>query len=97
MRRPASRRCRSRSGWCPLVRLGSTLTPEVGAHDLDRYEASDIDVGDADAHPRDVLGRGYNYFDSQVASAEGKRGGNLYTSRCLVMLLVEAPNHYRGR
>ena len=45
--------------------------------------------GDAEAHSRDVLGRVYEYFLSQFASAEGKRGGEFYTPRCVVKLLVE--------
>ena len=48
-----------------------------------------IRVGDAEARSRDVLGRVYEYFLSQFASAEGKRGGEFYTPRCVVKLLVE--------
>ena len=36
---------------------------------------SNIRVGDADARSKDVLGRVYEYFLSQFASAEGKKGG----------------------
>ena len=50
---------------------------------------SDIRVGDEDARSRDVLGRVYEYFLSQFASAEGKKGGEFYTPRCVVSLLVE--------
>jgi len=38
---------------------------------------------------KDILGRVYEYFLGQFASAEGKRGGEFYTPRCLVRLLVE--------
>ena len=48
-----------------------------------------IRVGDAEARSRDVLGRVYEYFLSQFASAEGKKGGEFYTPRCVVRLLVE--------
>ena len=48
-----------------------------------------ITVGDEDARGRDVLGRVYEYFLSQFASGEGKRGGEFYTPRCVVKLLVE--------
>ena len=54
-------------------------------------------VGDAKAHSKDVLRRGYEYFLSQFASAEGKRGGEFYTPRCVVKLLVEMLEPYRGR
>ncbi len=58
---------------------------------------SNIKVGDAAARSRDVLGRTYEYFLSQFASAEGKRGGEFYTPRCVVRLLVEMLEPYRGR
>ena len=56
-----------------------------------------VRVGDADARSRDVLGRVYEYFLSQFASAEGKKGGEFYTPRCVVRLLVEMLEPYRGR
>ena len=56
-----------------------------------------IRVGDAEARSRDVLGRVYEYFLSQFASAEGKKGGEFYTPRCVVKLLVEMLEPYRGR
>ena len=58
---------------------------------------SNIKVGDGDARSRDVLGRVYEYFLSQFASAEGKKGGEFYTPRCVVKLLVEMLEPYQGR
>ena len=58
---------------------------------------SNIQVGDEDARSRDVLGRIYEYFLSQFASAEGKKGGEFYTPRCVVKLLVEMLEPYHGR
>ena len=58
---------------------------------------SNIQVGDEDARSRDVLGRVYEYFLSQFASAEGKKGGEFYTPRCVVKVLVEMLEPYRGR
>jgi type I restriction enzyme M protein len=52
---------------------------------------SNIRVGDAEARSKDVLGRIYEYFLSQFASAEGKKGGEFYTPRSVVKLLVEMP------
>ena len=40
---------------------------------------SNIKVGDRDARSKDVIGRVYEYFLSQFASAEGKKGGEFYT------------------
>ena len=58
---------------------------------------SNIKVGDQDARSKDVIGRVYEYFLSQFASAEGKKGGEFYTPRCVVKLLVEMLEPYRGR
>ena len=58
---------------------------------------SNIRVGDEEARSKDVLGRVYEYFLSQFASAEGKRGGEFYTPRCVVKLLVEMLESYQRR
>ena len=58
---------------------------------------SNIKVGDEDARSKDVLGRVYEYFLSQFASAEGKKGGEFYTPRCIVKLLVKMIEPYQGR
>ncbi len=58
---------------------------------------SNIRVGDAEARSKDVLGRVYEYFLSQFASAEGKKGGEFYTPRCVVKVLVEMIEPYKGR
>ena len=58
---------------------------------------SNIRVGDEEARSKDVLGRVYEYFLSQFASAEGKKGGEFYTPRCVVKLLVEMLEPWQGR
>lgn len=58
---------------------------------------SNIRIGDEDARAKDVLGRVYEYFLSQFASAEGKKGGEFYTPRCVVRTLVEMIEPYKGR
>ena len=45
---------------------------------------------------KDILGRVYEYFLGQFASAEGKRGGEFYTPRSIVKLLVEILEPYEG-
>ena len=58
---------------------------------------STIGLGDAESRSKDILGRVYEYFLSQFASAEGKKGGQFYTPRCVVQLLVEMLAPYHGR
>lgn len=58
---------------------------------------SNIKVGDEASRAKDLLGRVYEYFLSQFASAEGKKGGEFYTPHCVVKLLVEMLEPYRGR
>ncbi|MBC8253448.1 MAG: SAM-dependent DNA methyltransferase [Ardenticatenia bacterium] len=56
-----------------------------------------IGLGDEANRSRDILGRVYEYFLSQFASAEGKKGGQFYTPRCVVKVLVEMLEPYKGR
>jgi type I restriction enzyme M protein len=46
---------------------------------------------------RDILGRVYAYFLSEFARAEGKKGGQFYTPRCVVRVLVEMLAPDKGR
>jgi len=57
----------------------------------------DIGLGDEDSKAKDMLGRIYEYFLSRFASAEGKLGGEFYTPRCIVQVLVEVLAPYSGR
>lgn len=56
-----------------------------------------IGLGDKESQSKDILGRTYEYFLSKFASAEGKKGGEFYTPRCAVRLLVEMIEPYKGR
>jgi type I restriction enzyme M protein len=56
-----------------------------------------IGLGDKENRSKDILGRVYEYFLGQFASAEGKKGGEFYTPRCVVRLLVEMIEPYKGR
>jgi len=47
-------------------------------------------------HEKDMLGRVYEYFLGQFASAEGKRGGEFFTPRSIVRLLVEILEPYEN-
>ena len=58
---------------------------------------SNIKVGGAEAQATDVLGRVYEYFLGQFALLEGRKGGEFYTPRSVVRLLVEMLEPYNGR
>ncbi len=84
--------------------LKGVLPKDFGRPGLDKVRlgqlidlVTNIKVGDAESRSKDVLGRVYEYFLSQFASAEGKKGGEFYTPRCVVKLLVEMLEPYRGR
>ena len=84
--------------------LKDVLPKEYGRPALDKTRLgrlidliSGIKVGDRAARSKDVLGRVYEYFLSEFAGAEGKKGGEFYTPRCVVKLLVEMLEPYNGR
>lgn len=56
-----------------------------------------IGLGDKESRSQDILGRVYEYFLGRFAEAEGKRGGQFYTARCVVKLLVAILEPYKGR
>ena len=58
---------------------------------------SKIGFNSSDHHAKDILGHVYEYFLGQFASAEGKRGGQFYTPRSVVNLIVECLEPYKGR
>ncbi len=58
---------------------------------------SGIGLGSAEYREKDVLGRVYEYFLGRFASAEGKGGGEFYTPRSVVKLLVEMIEPLSGR
>ncbi|WP_420101232.1 type I restriction-modification system subunit M [Bosea sp. (in: a-proteobacteria)] len=58
---------------------------------------SGIALGKEKGEARDVLGRVYEYFLGQFAGSEGKRGGEFYTPRSVVRVMVEMIEPYKGR
>ena len=58
---------------------------------------SNIALGDAKSRSRDVLGHVFEYFLGEFALAEGKQGGQFYTPRSIVELLVSMLEPYKGR
>ncbi len=48
-------------------------------------------------HAKDILGHVYEYFLGQFALSEGKKGGQYYTPKAIVTLIVEMLQPYKGR
>lgn len=57
---------------------------------------TNINVGGEEAREKDVLGRVYEYFLGKFAANEGKGGGEFYTPKCIVKLMVEMVEPYKG-
>jgi type I restriction enzyme M protein len=85
-------------------RLKGALNKNYGRADLDKHRLGElidligsIEMKDAGRQSKDILGRVFEYFLTQFASAEGKNGGQFYTPSCVVRLLVEMLAPYKGR
>jgi type I restriction enzyme M protein len=70
----------------PPERLGSLID-----------QIASIAIGTDEARSKDILGRVYEYFLGKFAAAEGKLGGEFFTPRSVVRLLVEMIEPYEGR
>jgi len=86
------------------VRLKGVLPKDYARPALDKHRLGElidlvgtIGLGDRENRAKDVLGRVYEYFLTQFASAEGKNGGQFYTPSCVVRCLVEMLAPYKGR
>ncbi len=58
---------------------------------------SNVAFDEARERSADILGHVFEYFLGQFALAEGKKGGQFYTPRSVVELLVEMLEPYKGR
>jgi type I restriction enzyme M protein len=58
---------------------------------------SGIGMSEPSDKAKDILGRVYEYFLGGFAGSEGKRGGEFYTPRSVVRVLVELLEPYKGR
>ena len=84
--------------------LRGVLSKDYGRASLDKQRLGElvdlvgtIGLGDKESKSKDILGRVYEYFLGRFAAAEGKRGGEFYTPRSVVNLLVEMIEPYLGR
>ena len=85
-------------------RLKGALNKNYGRADLDKHRLGElidligsIQLADVGSRSKDLLGRVFEYFLTQFASAEGKNGGQFYTPSCVVQLLVGMLAPYKGR
>ncbi|MBN2487728.1 MAG: SAM-dependent DNA methyltransferase [Methanosarcinaceae archaeon] len=85
----------SLKGVLPKVYARGNLDPTSlgGLIDL----VGNIALGDAKARSADILGHVFEYFLGEFALAEGKKGGQFYTPRSVVELLVDMLEPYEGR
>lgn len=56
-----------------------------------------IPFNHATMNSKDILGHVYEYFLGQFALAEGKKGGQYYTPKSIVSLIVEMLEPFKGR
>lgn len=85
-------------------RLKGVLPQGYGRDDLNKRRLGElvdligtIALGDEVSRSKDILGRVYEYFLGQFADAEGKKGGEFYTPKSIVQLLVMMLEPYQGR
>jgi type I restriction enzyme M protein len=71
------------------------LTPAMLGGLIDTFSRKDL-AGE-EHKGLDVLGRVYEYFLGKFATAEGKLGGEFYTPRTIVRLMVEMLEPFTGR
>ncbi len=85
----------SLKGVLPKVYARQNLDPTSLGELIDLI--SNIALGDAKSRSADVLGHVFEYFLGEFALAEGKKGGQFYTPRSVVELLVKMLEPYAGR
>ena len=85
----------SLKGVLPRVYARQNLDPTSLGELIDLI--SNIALGDAKSRSADVLGHVFEYFLGEFALAEGKKGGQFYTPRSVVELLVEMLEPFKGR
>ncbi len=87
------------------------VLPRIGRFEVDNYNLTELinkfsdtsfrnpeyNGQKLDLHSKDILGHVYEYFLGQFALAEGKQGGQYYTPKSIVTLIVEMLQPYQGR
>jgi type I restriction enzyme M protein len=85
-------------------KLRGVLPKQFGKPQLDKMilgelidVINNIKIGDEAARKKDLLGVVYEYFLGQFALAEGRKGGQFYTPRSVVQLLIEMLQPTKGK
>jgi type I restriction enzyme M protein len=85
-------------------KLRGVLPKQFGKPQLDKMilgelidVINNIKIGDEAARKKDLLGVVYEYFLGQFALAEGRKGGQFYTPRSVVQLLIEMLQPNKGK
>lgn len=86
---------RDLEGVLPKVFTMGNLSPTTLGELIDLI--GNINFNGEGARGGDILGRVFEYFLGEFALAEGKKGGQFYTPRSVVQLLVEMLKPYKGR
>ncbi len=85
----------SLKGVLPKVYARQNLDATVLGELVDKF--TNLDLGATKERSADVLGHIFEYFLGEFALAEGKQGGQFYTPRSVVELLVEMLEPSQGR
>lgn len=92
-------------------KLKNVLNKDFARTQIDSHKLADLiaHFSDTDFHTKeykgqplnlkskDILGHVYEYFLGQFALAEGKKGGQYYTPKSIVTLIVEMLQPFKGR
>jgi type I restriction enzyme M protein len=73
------------------------LTELINKFSDTSFSKPEYDGQTLDLHSKDILGHVYEYFLGQFALAEGKQGGQYYTPKSIVTLIIEMLAPYNGR
>lgn len=80
------------------VQLDSSKLAGLISHFSDTdFSAKEYKSQPLDLKSKDILGHVYEYFLGQFALAEGKKGGQYYTPKSIVTLIVEMLQPFKGR
>ncbi|WP_026959314.1 type I restriction-modification system subunit M [Aliagarivorans taiwanensis] len=64
---------------------------------IDTINNIDTIANECHMSEEDVVGRVYEYFLGKFAASEGQRGGEFYTPKCVVSLIAEMLEPYKGK